>query len=154
MGKGVSRVFLDTLDSYQRVAVDDATRADSRRGLVALIRAVKDSYPEASLIMNRGFDLVPEVHGLVMAVAFESLFRGWDQAKGKYTVVSPEDRHWLLHQIDRVRTEFGLPVIAIDYCAPGDQDCIRHTAQRIRALGIIPYVADGHLQTVSTILAD
>ncbi|MGT2493988.1 hypothetical protein ACU4GD_34550 [Cupriavidus basilensis] len=41
-----------------------------------------------------------------------------------------------------------MPVISIDYCPPADRKCARDTAARIRALDIIPYVADPGLQTV------
>ncbi|MEW6318779.1 MAG: endo alpha-1,4 polygalactosaminidase, partial [Pseudomonadota bacterium] len=62
--KGYRGFFLDTLDSYQLVAKDDASRAAQEAGMVRVIRAIKARYPEARLIFNRGFEILPQVHDL------------------------------------------------------------------------------------------
>ncbi|MGT2511619.1 bifunctional glycoside hydrolase 114/ polysaccharide deacetylase family protein [Cupriavidus basilensis] len=146
--RGFRGFFLDTLDSYQLVAKTDAERARQEAGMVAVIRAIKARYPDARLIFNRGFEILPQVSQLAYAVAFESLYRGWDQAGKRYTEVSEADRNWLLGQARTIREQYRLPVISIDYCPPADRKCARDTAARIRALDIIPYVADPGLQTV------
>ncbi|WP_441612265.1 MULTISPECIES: bifunctional glycoside hydrolase 114/ polysaccharide deacetylase family protein [unclassified Cupriavidus] len=146
--RGYRGFFLDTLDSYQLVAKTDAARASQEAGMVAVIRAIKARYPDARLIFNRGFEILPQVHQLAYAVAFESLYRGWDQGNKRYTEVSEADRNWLLGQARIIREQYRLPVISIDYCPPADRKCARDTAARIRALDIIPYVADPGLQAV------
>lgn len=144
---GYQGFFLDTLDSYQLLGKDAAMLERQRQGLLRLIRALRRAYPQAMLILNRGFELLPDLHDQIDAVAFESLYRGWSQARGEYVAVSEADRAWLLDQAQKVRA-YGLPVVAIDYCPPGDRTCARDAAQRIRSHGIIPYIGDGHLQTV------
>lgn len=146
--RGYRGFFLDTLDSYQLKAKTDAERARQEAGMVAVIRAIKARYPEAKLIFNRGFEILPQVNQLAYAVAFESLYRGWDQGGKRYTEVSEADRSWLLGQARTIREQYHLPVISIDYCPPADRKCARDTAAQIRALDIIPYVADPGLQTV------
>lgn len=140
--RGYRGFFLDTLDSYQLVAKTDAERRRQEAGMVAVIRAIKARYPEAQLVLNRGFEILPEVHTLVHSVAFESLFRGWDQASNRYTEVSSTDRDWLLAQAKIIRETYRLPAISIDYCPPADRACARDTAAQIKALGIVPYVSD------------
>lgn len=146
--KGYRGFFLDTLDSWQLVAKTDSDRARQQAGLIAVIRAIKARYPEAKLIFNRGFEILPQVHDLVYAVAFESLYRGWDQAQQRYTEVPAADREWLLSQATTIRDQYHLPVISIDYCAPADRNCARDAVTKIRALGIVPYVTDGALSTM------
>ncbi|MGF6724897.1 uncharacterized protein (TIGR01370 family) [Paraburkholderia sp. GAS41] len=146
--KGYRGFFLDTLDSYQLIAKTDADRQRQQAGLVALIRAIKARYPRAKLMFNRGFEILPQVHDLVYAVALESLYSGWDQTNQRYTQVPTADRDWLLGQARTIREQYGLPVISIDYCAPGDESCARDTVQKICKDGLVPYVADGALQTV------
>ena len=146
--KGYRGFFLDTLDSYQLIAKTDADRQRQQAGLVAVIRAIKARYPRAKLMFNRGFEILPQVHDLVYAVAFESLYSGWDQTKQSYTQVPPADRDWLLGQAKIIRDQYRLPVISIDYCAPGDEQCARDTVQKICKDGLVPYVTDGALQTV------
>ncbi|SEA85972.1 endo alpha-1,4 polygalactosaminidase [Paraburkholderia sartisoli] len=147
---GYRGFFLDTLDSYQLVAKTAEARARQEAGLVSVIRAIKTRYPRAKLIFNRGFEILPQVHVLAYAVAFESLYRGWDQAQQRYVEVPQDDRDWLLAQAKTIRERYRLPVLSIDYCAPGDNECARDTAALISAAGIVPYVTDGGLQTVGT----
>jgi polysaccharide biosynthesis protein PelA len=146
--RGYRGFFLDTLDSYQLVATTDAERARQRDGLVRVIRAIKASHPAAQLILNRGFELLPQIHGNVSAVAFESLYSGWNQAQSRYVSVPEADRNWLLTMAQTAQTQYGLPVISIDYCAPDDAECARQTAANIAAHGIVPFVTDGALQTL------
>lgn len=146
--RGYRGFFLDTLDSYRLVVKNEAERESARAGLIAVIDAIRHRFPQATLILNRGFELLPEVHAKVYAVAFESLFKGWNEAGRKYVDVSDADRAWLLKQVAMVKKDYHLPVIAIDYCPPADLRCTRDTLRRIRKLGIVPYVGDGRLQTL------
>ena len=142
---GYRGFFLDTLDSYQLFAKTEADRARQEAGLVAVIRELRERHPEIRLIFNRGFEILPQVHRDVFAVAAESLFQGWNHAIKDYRQVSAADREWLLGQLDRVKREYGLPVLAIDYVPPGKRELARETAARIRGLGFIPWVANPEL---------
>jgi len=145
---GYRTFFLDTLDSYQLFAKTPEERARQETGMVAVIQAVKKSYPEARLIFNRGFEILPRTYTWVESVVAESLFQGYDAGKGRYTTVSEADRSWLLGQLKRVRDEFHLPVMAIDYVPSAQRDLARETARRIMALGITPWVATPDLATL------
>lgn len=142
---GYRGFFLDTLDAYQRFAKTDAAKAKQEAGLVAVIREVKKRYPQVRLIFNRGFEILPQVHDEAFAVAAESLFQGWNSALKKYQPVSADDRVWLLGQLTHVKQEYKLPVLAIDYVAPGKRDVARATAAKIRNLGFIPWVTNPEL---------
>jgi polysaccharide biosynthesis protein PelA len=146
--RGYRGFFLDTLDSYQLVTSTDAGRASQRDGIVRVIRAIRARHPAARLILNRGFELLPQLHAEVSAVAFESLYSGWNQAQSRYVPVAEADRDWLLTMAQTVRTQYGLPVISIDYCAPDDAECARRIARNIASHGIVPFVTDGALQTL------
>ncbi|MFX1716136.1 endo alpha-1,4 polygalactosaminidase [Paraburkholderia sp. A1RO-5L] len=146
--RGYRGFFLDTLDSYQLVTSTGAERDRQREGIVRVIRAIKTSHPAAKLILNRGFELLPQIHKDVSAVAFESLYSGWDQAHSRYVPVPQADRDWLLSMAKDVKVQYGMPVISIDYCAPTDAECARQTAASIAVHGIVPFVTDGSLQTL------
>ena len=144
--QGYRGFFLDTLDSYRLAkGVDEKAQQD---GLVAVIETLHRRFPGIRLILNRGFEIVPAVRGKVMMVAAESLFRGWNPASRRYVEVPAGDREWLLGELRRVRDEFGIPVLAIDYLPPQARAQMRETADRIRALGIEPWIADSQLGTV------
>lgn len=142
---GYRGFFLDTLDSYQLFARTEADRARQEAGLVAVIRELRKRYPEARLIFNRGFEILPQVHREAFAVAAESLFQGWSPARKDYRPVPAADREWLLGQLNQIKQKYGLLVLAIDYVAPGKRDLARATAARIRELGFIPWVSNPEL---------
>jgi uncharacterized protein (TIGR01370 family) len=138
--QGFRGFFLDTLDSYHLIAKDDASRQQQEAGLVRVIRAIKQAYPEARLIFNRGFEILPQVHALAYAVVAESLFQGWNNGERRYVQVEAAGRDWLLGQLRKVRDEYRLPVVVIDYAPAHDRAAMRDLANRIRALGFVPWV--------------
>ncbi|EKF75607.1 hypothetical protein A11A3_02022 [Alcanivorax hongdengensis A-11-3] len=146
--KGYRGFFLDTLDSYQLAVSDDAGRQKQRQGLVALIKAIGQRYPKARLILNRGFELLPDVADQVDAVAAESLYQRWLPDKERYQSVPAEDRQWLLGQFQQVRDGYGIDTIAIDYAPPAQRQQARDIAAKIAADGVIPWVTNPELDSL------
>lgn len=142
---GYRGFFLDALDSYQLYAKDEAARRAQEAGLARVIRELRQRFPDIRLMLNRGFEILPEIHRDVFAVAAESLYQGWDQAGRTYRPVAETDRAWLLRQLDRIRQEYRLPVVAIDYVAPHDRALARETAKQIAAHGFVPWVSTPEL---------
>ena len=146
--KGYRTFFLDTLDSYHLFSKTPQDRAAQEAGMVVVITTLKRRYPEAKLIFNRGFEILPQVHTLVESVVAESLFQGYDAGKSSYREVSENDRRWLLGQLQRVRDEYRLPVVVIDYVPPAERPLARSTAKRILDLGFVPWVTTPDLGTL------
>ena len=140
--RGFRAFFLDTLDSFYLVAKTPEAQQKQIAGMAALVRDIKRAYPDAKLIFNRGFEILPQVHTLAHAVAAESLFQGWDAGRKQYVSVPQADRDWILAQLRKCQTEYKLPVIAIDYVPPKNRALARETARKIKALGIIPWVTN------------
>lgn len=145
--------FLDTLDSYHAVARTPAARAAQEAGLAATIRALRARFPRARLLLNRGFELLPAVGGLVDGVVAESLVRGHRAGAG-FVPVPPADRDWLLARLREARDRYHLPVVAVDYAPASDRALMRDTARRIAALGVIPWVSTPALDIVGVGLVD
>lgn len=140
---GYRGFFLDTLDSYL-IASPSEDHPRMEAGLIATVRAIRQRHPEARLIFNRGFEIFERVSDSVYAVAVESLFQNFNTHTGKYGTVDPKDRSWLTSRLKSIR-EAGVPVIAIDYVAPGNRPLMRETADKIKALGFTPWVTDKDL---------
>jgi hypothetical protein len=138
--KGYRGFFFDTMDSYQLMAKTAGERARQEAGIKAAIIEVKRRWPDARLILNRGFEVLPDIHQYVWMVAAESLFRGWDADHQRYIEVSKDDRSWLQGQLDKVRNDYKLPVLIIDYLPAKERKLARETAQKIQDAGFIPYV--------------
>lgn len=145
---GYRTFFLDTLDSYHLFSTTPEARAVQEAGMVAVITTLKRRFPQARLMFNRGFEILPQVHGQVESVVAESLFQGFDAGKSSYRVVPEDDRRWLLGQLQRVRDEYRLPVIVIDYVPASQRQLARDTAKRILALGFVPWVTTPDLGTL------
>ncbi len=139
---GYKAFFLDTLDSFYLVAKTPEAQAQQIAGMAQLIRDIKAAYPDAKLIFNRGFEILPAVHKEAFAVVAESLFQGWNAGKKAYVDVPQADRDWIWGQLKKCKEEYGLPVVSIDYVAPKNRKLARETAKKIRALGVIPWVTN------------
>lgn len=146
--RGLRTFFVDTLDAYHRYARTPQERAEQEAGMVAVIRELARRYPSIRLIYNRGFEILPQTHAWVDAVAAESVFQRYEAADKRYGVVPEDDRAWLLARLQEVRNNYRLPVIAIDYVPAADRALARETARRIQDLGFIPWVATPELDTL------
>ena len=146
--RGWRGFFLDTMDAWQAIAPDEAARAAQRAGLVRAIEAVAARFPDARLVVNRGFEVLPQIAPHVSAVAAESLYKRWRARERRYDDVPPADREWLLARLAEVRDRYRLPTIAIDYLPPREREGRRETAARIASHGIVPYVTDGALESI------
>jgi polysaccharide biosynthesis protein PelA len=140
--RGYRGFFLDTLDSYQLVSKDPKHIYAQQQALIKLIRAMRNRFPDAKLMLNRGFELLPDISDDVAAVAAESLFQGWNAASNSYGEVTEQDRSWLLNKLNQVHKQYGLPIIVIDYVPPKQRDLARETADKITALGFTPWVSN------------
>jgi len=138
---GYRGFFLDALDSYELFSHDDVTKVKQIQGMVTVIQKLKQAYPHINLVLNRGFELLPQIHEDIMAVVFESLFQSWSQSQKKYEAVTEEDRSYLLTQANNITKNYALPVVSIDYVSASNPNLARETAERIQALGIIPWVS-------------
>lgn len=143
--QGYRGFFLDTLDSYQAVVKDPAGQAAQARALAELIRAMHRRFPGVKLLLNRGFEVLPEVAPLAAGVVAESLFQGWDPIGKRYAEISERDRTWLLGRLQEARDRYRLPVTVIDYLPPRQRDLARQTARRIIDLGFTPWIANPEL---------
>lgn len=139
--KGYENIFFDTLDAYQSVAATAQENEKYRLGLIRFIKKLKHRFPTMKLILNRGFEIMDEVHQELEAVLFESLFYGLSSKDLSYTAVKQEDRAWLLAKVDTLKS-YGLDVIALDYIDINEKEKIADTVEKIKALGIIPYVSN------------
>ncbi len=143
--QGFRGFFLDTLDSYLLYAGNDTNRQRQKQGMIRTLRAIKSKYPEAKLFFNRGFELLPELHEIVTAVAAESLFSSWNALEDKYVDVSEQDRAWLQEKLLEVKDRYQLPVTVIDYLPAGEREQARIVADKIKALGFTPWVTNNSL---------
>lgn len=147
--QGYRAFFLDTLDSYQIPVKDPQGQALQARALANLIRSMHARFPGVQLLLNRGFDALPDIGHLAVGLAAESLFQGWNPNTKTYVTVDEPSRAWLVDKLRHAQTRHGLPITVIDYVSPQEPELALDTARRIRDLGFTPWVATPALDTLS-----
>lgn len=139
--RGYRGFFLDTLDSYERFVKDGAEgRARHARRIGALVATLKQRHPDAKIILNRGFDVLPHaprVDGFVV----ESLFSTCDASGTTCRPVPAAESEALLRRIRDVQALYHVPITVIDYAPSSDLAARRALAKRIAALGFEPWIS-------------
>ncbi|MDY6840517.1 MAG: endo alpha-1,4 polygalactosaminidase [Pseudomonadota bacterium] len=142
--RGFEGLFMDTLDSHLLTPEGKATPDAFVKSQAALLAEIRDRYPDATIIINRGFHLPESGHSMIDALAFESWRAGYDSGQKRYTKVSERDREWLSLQLEHWRSAHPeIPLIAIDYLP--ESKLVSSHARQLRSEGFIPYVSNGDL---------
>lgn len=139
--RGFRNFFFDTLDAYQLAAKSDHEREESEKALAQFINTFHQKYPESKLIINRGFEIIDDVHNAVDAVLFESYYQN-----ANYEKVSDADRVWLDRYIQKIKS-YDLDVISVEYVKEGESQQARDIVENVLAKEMIPYVANRHLNS-------
>lgn len=109
---GVDGLFLDTVDT-----VDVAP--ESLGGMVSLVKLLDETFPEAKLVVNRGFTVLPYLSEYIDGMMFESFNTTWNFEDNRAADLSPEDNEYnenvACNVINRVRRYDYFPVFALDY---------------------------------------
>jgi hypothetical protein len=145
---GYRRLFLDTLDSYQLGTKNPKQREVQRKALCELIAGLSTRHPEVRILLNRGFELLPDIGKQVHGVVAESLFDRYDAGKNAYVRVPKNDYEWLLARLREVKDRYKLPVIVIDYRPNEERSEARITAKKIADLGFEPWVCNGAINNL------
>jgi len=145
--KGYRNFFLDTLDSYLLAVNDSKLQLQQIDGIVYLIKELKRRHKDAKIILNRGFNLLPQVHNDINAVLIESLFNAWHQDIRKYEETPLAERNQLFAEINKIKA-MKLPIIIVDYLPPSQKDKAKVLAEKIANEDLIPWVTDSLLQSI------
>ena len=143
LSRGFTGVFLDTLDNPGHLErLDAAKYRGMRAAAVELVKSIRRRYPTIKVMMNRGYDLLPEVEGDLTYVLGESVFATYDFQRKRYVLVPKplyEEQVRLLNAARRRRP--NLEVLTLDYWNPDDKDGIARIYAEQRKNGFSPYVA-------------
>ncbi|MBL4760002.1 MAG: endo alpha-1,4 polygalactosaminidase [Mariprofundaceae bacterium] len=146
--KSYSGIFLDTLDSFHLVAKTPQQIKQQKHGLIQIIEQLHQRFPTLKLLLNRGFDVVDDVHAVVDGVVAESLFQTWDIATATYKTVNDDEKKWLLEKLTGIQASYQLPIYVIDYVAPNKRELARQTARKIIHAGFTPWVSTPDLNSL------
>lgn len=146
--KGYRGFFLDTLDSYQRLPISARDKIRQQAGLVAVVHEIKKRWPDAKIIVNRGFEIIADIHHEIWMVAAESLYKGWDAVDRNFVNITDADRTWLREKLNGIQKDYRLPILVIDYLPSRQRQLAREVAKKIHDDGFIPYVTTPEIDSV------
>ncbi len=144
---GYENFFFDTVDSYHLLSLNGKLKNKYENDIVTFLKKLKTKYPNIKIILNRGFEIIDKVHPYINGVLFESLFCGLDNKTLAYRDIPKNDREWLLAKVEKIQS-YNLFVIALDYLPQTQDKKAKDTIQKIKALNIIPYIAEKDLQSI------
>jgi hypothetical protein len=142
--RGFKNFFFDTMDSYQLAPVSTKEKIRLKEGVVTFIKRFKKYYPDAKLVVNRGFEIIDEIYPYIDALLFESYYYGIDAKTMTYKKVTPQDRVWLDTQLSKVQAH-QIPIIALDYLPHTHKKEIAQDIIELEKRGFIPYIAQKEL---------
>ncbi len=142
--QGFKNLFFDTLDSYRLASLTQKEYLACENSLVSLIEKIHTQYPDAKLILNRGFEIIDRVYKYTQAVLFESYYFGLGSGVGNYKKVTSNDREWLDTHLDKIKL-LGIDIIAVDYLDEKDISRAQEAIDIIKSKGMIAYVSNRNL---------
>lgn len=145
--KGYRGFFFDTLDSYQIPLQTQAAQQKQIEAMESLITQVKQRFPDAVILLNRGFPMLPKLAPLVNAVVIESLYQAWNQAKHRYEKTAPLEQQMLFNEITKIK-QMNLPIIIIDYLSSDDPQKVIALQNKIKSQGLIPWITNHDLDKI------
>ncbi len=141
--KGFEGVFLDTVDNAPHLERTDPVRYKGMSaGMVNLIKTIRKHFPHITLIMNRGFEILPKVENEIEMVLGESIFADYDFASKQYRLVPSAEYQEHVRLLKEARKRKPqLSILTLDYWNPADPKGIARIYREQRANGFNPYVA-------------
>jgi uncharacterized protein (TIGR01370 family) len=140
--KGFTGLMIDTIDTAPYLELMDPARYHGMRAAaIELVAAIRTRWPRLTLIMNRGYAVLPDVIENIDAVVAESLLTAPDQTGGFAWVDSSQVDSQLSLLQPTARRQPPLPILSLDYWYLDDVKTIAEIYRRERELGHHPYVA-------------
>jgi uncharacterized protein (TIGR01370 family) len=150
VSQGFSGLMFDTLDTPPYLEQLDPDRYHGmREAAIGLVESIRVRWPEMTLIMNRGYALLPKVVDKIDAVIAESLMTSPEQGTGRFTWVESGQVELQLTMLNPATRRLPpLPILSLDYWDPDDTETVAEIYRRERKLGHHPYVATRSLDRI------
>lgn len=143
LARGFQGLFLDTLDDAADLERRDPEKYHGMKtAAIQLVGEIRTAAPAATLMVNRGYDLLPEIAASVNIVLGESVYGTYDFAAKAYHPVPAEESRQQVALLTRLKSiKPSLRICTLDYWDPADRKGIREIYREERSHGFDPYVA-------------
>ena len=140
LASGFDGIFLDTVDTVDAFP-------QTQVGMEELIETLRMEYPDAILIQNRGFTVLPATKKFIDGLMFEDLVTGYNFDEQKYTRT---DNSELAASLQAVQKEDDLVILALDYADLKDTQTPIDARAAAQTYGFISFVSEISLQILPT----
>jgi uncharacterized protein (TIGR01370 family) len=143
LAKGFDGIFIDTLDNAEAMERGDpASCAGMVTAAAGLVKAIRARFPKCTIMLNRGYALLPQVASLIDIVLGEAMASRWNFSARRYEMVPPEDWDWQANRLRAAKAvNPSLIAATLDYWDPADPVTIAGLYARERAAQFLPYVS-------------
>lgn len=153
--RGFDGVMLDTADTAIALEQKDPRRyAGMTEGVTALIRTLRLHYPDITIMLNRGFDILPNVAQNIDIVLAESIYTTQKNCAPSFSAceyaLQPQAHYDSVSAMLKQLREKSphLSIYTLDYWPEDDKDSIRRIYAAQRKQGFVPYVSSPELQRI------
>lgn len=148
--QGMNGIMLDTTDSLIAIEKSDPKRyAGLTQAAADLIKTIRQRYPHLVIMLNRGFEILPQVEHDINYELAESIYTHWT-GTGTAKMVDPQVYQSIADSLKKAQKEAPqLRVVTLDYWPLNDIKTIQQIYTAQRAHGFIPYVTTPDLQVLS-----
>ena len=149
--QGFDGVMLDTIDSSIALEMKDKKAyAGMQKAAAQLVHTLRENYPDMKIMVNRGFEILPQVAGDIDMVLAESIFTTYDFKTNKHLRVQPSHYESIVNYLQKLKeVNPRLMLFSLDYWPLEDVDNVRRIYAEQRAHGLVPYVSTLDLQSVT-----
>jgi polysaccharide biosynthesis protein PelA len=146
---GFDGVMLDTVDSpiYWASQQSSTRHKNMQQAAVSLIREIRMKHPTIKIMLNRGFDILPDASRYLNYGLAESILTQKDNSSGQFSLFPPRTYSDAVAQLHRsVARAEHLQLFTLDYWDVGDVNGLERIYAAQRASGFTPYVTSQDLR--------
>lgn len=140
---GFDGIFIDTLDNPIELEHEDPVKYRGMADAAAmLVRTIAAEFPETKIIVNRGYEILPQVASVITGVLGESVYTTYDFEEKRAKPTTEDDYTYqvdILKSLKKINPD--LVVLTLDYWDINDTQRVRELYAKQRANGFLPYIA-------------
>jgi hypothetical protein len=128
---GFDGIFLDTVDTVD-------SYPETKAGMIGLIHALRQRYPDALLVQNRGFNVIQDVSADLDALMFEGFTTDYNFQTHEYM---SQENNQLAGELYLLKSKTGLVILALDYAPPDNPGLAARAVRIARGYEFVPAVS-------------
>jgi len=149
INKGFDGVMLDGLDSPLKAADAISTEVanKNRDAAITLIEEIRNKHPKIKIMLNRAFDILPQVASKIDYVLAESILTENDDFSGHSRFVAANTYQQMAGSLRWARDlSSDIKIYTLDYWNVNDGESIKKIYRMQREQGFSPYVTSRDLR--------